>query len=162
MNLRHSARHRGERSVTRSAVLLRSARRAGAHHNLTPTTAFAYRDAPESGFGPGLDEPAATALVIPITAEGVDIFGGEKGSGAFLEAIRSQGGGIILVEARRATTQPLILSVAKPDGTVLLEIALPLAVSAPPSLAVDANRDGQITLPGEDNADAVLIIRAGP
>ncbi len=122
--------------------------------NLTPTTAFAYRDAPASGFGPGLGQPAASAPTQRITADGVDLFTGPTGSSLFLEAIRLRDGGIILIEARQATTQPLILSVQKPDGTVLVEIPLPFMASAPPSLAVDANRDGTIKLASEDASDA--------
>lgn len=121
--------------------------------NLTPTTAFAYRDAPASGFGPGLDQPAASAPTQQITAEeGVDIFNGPTGSAAFLEAIRTRDGGILLIEARRATEQPLILEVTR-NGQLIARIELPLQIFGP-ELAVDANRDGTIKLANEDASDA--------
>lgn len=120
--------------------------------NLTAATAFNYRNAPDTGFGRDLDRPAASAPTLPVTAAGVDLFAGETGSAAFLNAILTRGGGVILVEATKPTDQPLVLEVTK-GSQIVARIELPLSIYSL-SLAVDANRDGTIKLPSEDNSDA--------
>lgn len=113
--------------------------------NLTQKTAFDFRLNPDSGFGPDLDYPARSAPTHWVTADGVDLFGGANGFR--LLAIRNQGA-VILVEARRATAQPLVLEVSR-QGQIAAAITLPLnLISA--QLLVDANRDGEIQSDGSD------------
>jgi hypothetical protein len=114
--------------------------------NLTPATAFSFRGGTlVTGFGPGFDQPAATATTRQITATGIEL------SDAFLERIKHQGGGVILVEGRLVPLHPLVLSVEK-NGVVVAEVNLSLQPVIP-ELGVDANRDGTIKLLSEDGSD---------
>jgi len=124
--------------------------------NLTQATAFDYRDGNQAtGYGPGLDQPVASATTTRISADGVDIFNPPTGSPAFLDTVWSSGGGVILVEGRKFTSSPLVLSVEK-DGVVVSEIQLPLLLT-PGELAVDANRDGVIRFASKDASDATTV-----
>jgi hypothetical protein len=78
-----------------------------------------------TGFGPQLIQNAGQATVVKITATGVEL------PETFLGLVAGPNGaekGIALVEASTATTRPLILSVEKPDGTVMAEMELPLKI----------------------------------
>ena len=119
--------------------------------NLTQATAFDYLSNPESGFGPDLDRAASTAPTIQIKAVGTDIFEGETGSGSFRDLCVRNSGGVILIEARRGSAQPLVLEISR-NGAVVIAIQLPLFVFEA-SLAVDANRDGTIKYASEDASD---------
>lgn len=113
--------------------------------DLTRANAFSYlNDERDYGYGPELDQPLARATVIPVTAAGVEL------SVDFLYRIRDQGRGGILVEARAASSAPLVLTVETATGTAVVRLPLQ-AIAA--SLAVDANRDGEIRLPSEDSSD---------
>jgi len=120
--------------------------------NLTGATAFAYLDSSlTTGFGPGLNQPAATATTQQITAAGVDIFSGPAGSPAFLDAMVNASGGVILIEARQISNKPLLLEISSGDQVIRsLPIGLQISLG---ELAVDANRDGVIKLASEDNSD---------
>lgn len=74
-------------------------------------------------FGLNLDKPAGQAGTRRITAAGVEL------PAPFLAGIKEQDGGVILVEGRAATDKPLVLSVEKPDGTVIAELQLELKIS---------------------------------
>jgi hypothetical protein len=79
-----------------------------------------------TGFGPSFTQGAGEAATQQITASGVDL--SEFGP-AFLDGIKNNDWGVILIEARQATTEPLVLSVEKSDGTVITEIKLHLKIS---------------------------------
>lgn len=64
----------------------------------------------DTGFGPNLAQKAGEATVTKITADGVDLF---ATSPAFQARIQNNDGGVILVEASKATTKPLVLEVRK-------------------------------------------------
>jgi hypothetical protein len=81
---------------------------------------------------------------LPIPRDGVIL------SEAFLERIRYQNQGVILIEARFGSTAPLVLTVETGTGTAL--VSLPLQAFGA-SLALDANRDGTIALASEDASD---------
>lgn len=120
--------------------------------NLTQKKAFDFRMNPDSGFGPGFDQPARAAFTQQITAAGVDIFAGDTGSAAFRDhAIQNQGA-VILIEARQTTTQPLVLEVSR-EGQVAVTLVLPLTIISA-QLLVDANRDGEIKADGSDATSA--------
>jgi len=94
----------------------------------TRSQAFAYlRGNPsglDTGFGPALTQKAGEAIVTKITASGVDLFGA---SPAFLARIQNNDGGVLLVEASKATSKPLVLEVRKGTdviATVQLDIKI--------------------------------------
>ncbi len=114
--------------------------------SLTRATAFSFRDGVQNtGFGPAFDQPSAMATTQQITAQGVEL------SGQFLDRIRNQNQGVILLEGRSAMSRPLLLSVEK-DGVVVAEVTLGLQPQLP-ELGVDANRDGRIRLATDDSTD---------
>ncbi len=73
----------------------------------------------------GLDSPAESSSVTHVTVSGIDLF---ALSPAFLDAIQNHDGGVILVEGRLPTTEPLVLSVETADGTVVSESKLWLSI----------------------------------
>jgi len=83
--------------------------------NLTTDHAYDYRDSQSpTGFGKGLSQPAASATVAPVTADGITLDSG------FLYQIQSQGG-VILLEAITITinANPLVLEIHNSNGTVI-------------------------------------------
>jgi hypothetical protein len=120
--------------------------------NLTQKTAFGFRGNPDWGYGPNLDQPARAAMTQRITASGVQLFEGETGSTAFRDLAVRNGGAVILIEARRGTTEPLVLEVSR-DGQVAVSISLALNISGA-QIRVDANRDGKIESDGSDELNA--------
>jgi hypothetical protein len=116
--------------------------------NLTQVTAFFHLTNPDTGFGPGLDQPARSATTVQITSGGTDIFEGSAGSGAFRDLSVLNKGAVILIEARRATDQPLVLEIIR-GGTTVVEVGIPLSIYNP-QLLVDVNRDGEIKTDGTD------------
>ena len=126
--------------------------------NLTRATAFGYlTDNAGTGYGPGLMQPAMTASTIQITSAGIDLFGGTTGSPAFLDAIQNHEGGVILVEGRTFTSQPLVVEVSQADQNIM-EFTLFAKISLG-EIAVDANRDGVIKFASEDSSDATIAAR---
>jgi hypothetical protein len=124
--------------------------------NLTRATAFSYQDGTlATGFGPVLGQPAASARTQTVTATGVDIF---AGSPAFLDAIQSHDGGVLLIEGRLLTDQPLVLSVEKTGGTVIAEIKLELVGIRGGTLWETSNKANQIFNPTkkDDSTDPGL------
>jgi hypothetical protein len=92
----------------------------------TRAQAFDYlRGTPSSlntGFGPALAQKAGEATVTKITSAGVDLF---ATSPAFQAQIQNNDGGVILVEASKATTKPLVLEVRKgTDVIATVQLAL--------------------------------------
>ncbi|MCX6936686.1 MAG: hypothetical protein NTU80_02125, partial [Verrucomicrobia bacterium] len=89
--------------------------------SLTRATAFDYKTAGPSstGYGAGGSLPATFATTIPITSSGVEL------NGYFLDRIKNQDKGVILVEGRTSSVQPLVLTVEK-DGVSITEISLHL------------------------------------
>jgi hypothetical protein len=115
--------------------------------SLAPAGAAGFRDGGlTTGFGRTLDQTLVGAAPEPITAEGATL------TGLFLDLIKRQGAGVILLESRQSSTAPLIVEVGGPDG-VVCQIALPIN-SVQAELAVDANHDGRIKLANEDPGDA--------
>jgi hypothetical protein len=78
-----------------------------------------------SGFGPHLDQPLGSATVCEISADGVDLFAAAPD---FMELTRSGQGGVVLMEARHATNDPLVLDVER-DGQVFLRLRLHLCIA---------------------------------
>lgn len=77
----------------------------------------------DSGFGLDASQAARNATTWQITAEGVEL------SPEFLKKEGFSAGGVILVECRSATDQPLVLVVEK-DGVVVAELSAALKVGA--------------------------------
>ncbi len=75
-----------------------------------------------TGFGPYFIQAAGVATVQQITAEGVTL------DSAFLTGTRDNGWGVVLVEGRSTTYEPLVLSVEK-DGATIATVSLPLNIS---------------------------------
>jgi hypothetical protein len=73
-----------------------------------------------TGFGPSFNQPAASATTQQITAAGVEL------SSTFLEKMKSQGRGVLLVEGRSPSPKPLVMVVEGPGGTLLAEIPIHL------------------------------------
>lgn len=95
-------------------------------------TAFDYLTDSSATYGPNRNQPLASATVVPITAVGINL------SNDFLKDIREQDKGVILVEAKHWTEQPLVLDVL--DGNTLIDrVYLHIGKMG---LWVDANRDG--------------------
>jgi PGAP1-like protein len=93
------------------------------YSTLTANSAYGYLTSQTStGYGAGLSQPAASATVTQITAAGVTL------DSAFLKQIQGQGG-VILVEGRTPSVQPLVLSVEQ-NGVEVAELSLPLSLSA--------------------------------
>ena len=123
--------------------------------NLKRETAFTYATSTTPDvYGPALNQPAAVALTQRITADGIDLF---AGSPAFLTSVQERNGGVILLEGRQFSNQPLVLEI-KQGGTVLLTVNLAMQISIG-SLAVDANRDGTIKLASEDDSDRTSSVK---
>ncbi len=92
--------------------------------NLTREKAFDYqKKILETGFGPAFVKGSGDAPTEQITAAGVEL------NSAFLDLIKNADGGVILIEGRQATTEPLVLSIEKSDGTVIAELKLHLKIS---------------------------------
>ncbi len=101
---------------------------------LNRSTAFDYLTDTSATYGPSRNQPVSSATVVPITAVGVDL------NTDFLRDIREQDKGVILVEAKHWTEQPLVLDVL--DGNDLLDrVYLHIGKMG---LSVDANRDGDV------------------
>lgn len=82
-----------------------------------------------TGFGPLLAQPASSATVTKVTAAGIDISttGIMTASPAFFDRIANHDGGVLLVEASKATTKPLLLEVRR-GNTVVAELELVLKI----------------------------------
>ncbi len=92
--------------------------------SLTREQAFAYRmGANNTGYGSNLAQSAATATTQQITSGGVEL------SGAFVKGIKDQNRGVILVEGRKPSKEPLMLVIEK-NGSKIAEISLPLVIRA--------------------------------
>lgn len=77
-------------------------------------------------FGSTLDHAAGAADKRIVTADGIDLFALPNG---FADWILNHDGGVILLDGRKTTTSPLVLSVEKSDGTVLAALKLDLSIS---------------------------------
>jgi len=80
------------------------------------------RESPGERFGPDLNQPAATADVLRITPEGTEL------RRSYLDRLLNTGEGVLLIEARAASTAPLILEVES-DDEIVLESSFPLSVA---------------------------------
>jgi hypothetical protein len=110
--------------------------------DLKQYNAFSFRDDPWGyAYGPDFDQPAAEATVLPISQEGVPL------SEDFLNRIRRDNQGVILIEARFSSAAPLVLTIETGTGVAL--VSLPLQTSGL-GLYVDADRDGEIKTEGSD------------
>jgi hypothetical protein len=92
--------------------------------NLKRTEAFDYQHLPlTTGFGDNLQQAPGVATNRRISAAGLEL------PLAFINAISTNEGGVVLIEARAATTAPLRLVVEK-GGVEIAEISLNLKISA--------------------------------
>ena len=112
------------------------------YSSLRPAEAGSYlTNASATGFGENFDQPAATASgVRQLTADGVAL------SRSFLDKIARGEDGVLLFEARQATTQPLRLEVRNLKRTVTA-LELPLQISGAESMYAWVNMRGAA---GED------------
>ncbi len=118
--------------------------------NQTRAEAFDYqKQILATGFGPAFTQAAGSATTEPITATGVTL------NTAFLDRIKNNDGGVILIEGRARTTAPLRLVVEK-DGTEIAEVALHIKISPVEEMfrhvdltGVPRNYDGSVTNPPE-------------
>lgn len=109
--------------------------------NLTRETAFTYQSGTlTTGFGPSFIQPASSATTQPIT-EGIEL------SDDFLNRIKDQNQGVLLIEGRLLTDKPLLLSVEKTDGTVIAEVKLELSTMRVGKLWETANKANQVFNP---------------
>ena len=90
--------------------------------NLSREAAFSYKDSTGIGYGIYLQQHAASATTTQITAAGVEL------SEIFLNNIKNDNKGVILLEGRAPTTKPLVLSVEK-AGVQVAEVSLPLSLA---------------------------------
>lgn len=91
--------------------------------NKTKTQAFDYqKQILTTGFGPAFAQAAGLATTERITAAGVAL------NAAFLDGIKNNDGGTILVEGRVATTAPLRL-VVEQEGIEVAEVVLHIKIS---------------------------------
>jgi hypothetical protein len=83
----------------------------------------------DAGFGPALTQKAGEATVVKLTSAGVNITtpGQPTASPAFFDHIRNNDGGVLLVEASKVTTKPLVLE-ARKGSDVIAELKLELKV----------------------------------
>ncbi len=90
----------------------------------TRATAFKYqRESLTTGFGHQFNSAPGEAASEWIRAAGVELLP------AFLERIQNNDGGVILIEGRKTTDKPLVLSIEK-DGNVLAEVKLELKIDS--------------------------------
>ena len=75
-------------------------------------------------YGPTLSQPVVSAGTMRISAAGVEL------TSDFLTGVKNQDWGVILVETWQPTTKPLVLSVEKSDGTVIVEVKLEIKISS--------------------------------
>jgi hypothetical protein len=95
--------------------------------NLTTETAFSYQGGSlMTGFGPSFGQAASAASKEQITAAGVQL------STAFLNQIQNSNGdqGVILIEGRTPSNQPLVLSVWDANNNEVTEISMPMSLGA--------------------------------
>lgn len=81
-----------------------------------------FTEAQNTGYGPGFDQPLGEAVTHRVTQAGVPL------SQAFLQQLRDENRGILLVEGRAATTAPLLVRV-RWMGTEAFTCSLPLSLS---------------------------------
>lgn len=92
--------------------------------SLAPAQANSYHSQIyTTGFGDSFNEPAHEATTWRVSAEGVAL------SRAFLDRIASGQGGVLLIEGRYASEQPLELVIERPDGAQAAVLQLPLRIS---------------------------------
>jgi chitodextrinase len=85
--------------------------------------ALAYhRELLTTGWGDTFSSAAGSAATHPITAAGTEL------SSAYLDGIQTAGWGVILVEGRAVTDEPLKLCVEQADGTIMAELKLDLRI----------------------------------
>ncbi|MDD2762465.1 MAG: hypothetical protein PHE83_00670 [Opitutaceae bacterium] len=75
-----------------------------------------------TGFGDQFDQAPGNAVTHQITIEGYEL------SSSFLNGVKDNDWGVVLVEGRATTTAPLVLAVEK-EGMTIAELSLPLRIS---------------------------------
>lgn len=92
--------------------------------NLPRTAAFSFRAGTQTtGFGSSLAQPVSSATTQQITSAGVEL------SAAFLNGTKDNNQGVILIEGRKPSNAPLVLTVEQ-NGSTMTEVALPLSIRA--------------------------------
>ncbi len=76
----------------------------------------------DRGFGPDGSLPFGNCPTEPVTADGIEL------AAAFLEGVRSGNRGVLLLEATRASTAPLVVEILY-DGQTVFSSGLPLSLS---------------------------------
>ena len=122
--------------------------------SLSRDRAQAYqRELLTSGFGDTFSSAAGSAVTHPVTADGTDL------SSAFLDGIKTAGWGVILVEGRGVTDEPLRLCVEQADGTIVAELKLELRIRRVEDMfrhlnlrAAVKNYDGTPAVPSDPGA----------
>ncbi|HSH09189.1 MAG TPA: hypothetical protein VK995_02290, partial [Oceanipulchritudo sp.] len=76
----------------------------------------------DSGFGPGMAEPFASATTLPVSSTGVSL------AGDFLQNLQRENRGVLFLEGIRATSEPLVMELIH-DGKVVLTSTFPLSIS---------------------------------
>ena len=90
--------------------------------NLTREAAFLYSDSTGTGYGVSLQQHASSATTTQITPQGVEL------SDLFLNNIKNDNKGVILIEGRAPTDKPLVLTVEE-GGVQVAEVSLPLSLA---------------------------------
>jgi hypothetical protein len=128
--------------------------------SLTRASAFSYRTDTAATYGPSASQTAASATTQHITASGVEL------PTAFLNRIKDQDQGVILVEARGVSAAPLTLVVEK-SGTVIAEVAvnlLTVAITEVISDQISGNECNKLPtayFKGEPNNPMLMATRSG-
>ena len=97
--------------------------------SLTAAQAMDYQRPPAgsgpltTGFGDQFTDAPGVAAKHQVTAAGFEL------SADFLNRILNTDQGVILIEGRRASVQPLVVEVDKADGTTVAQLTLPLQIS---------------------------------
>lgn len=114
-----------------------------------------------TGFGPDLKQAAGVAPSRQITATGIEL--DQKSAKAFFDNIKDGNGGVVLVEGRAATDDPLDL-VVELDGAEIARVSLNLKISRVEDMfrhvdltGVAKNYNGSASTPPE----AIVATRTG-
>ena len=115
-------------------------------------------DHAKTGYGPDFKSPPEKAPVTQITQKGVTL------NKAFLDKITNDGKGVILIDGRTATDQPLVLEITK-NGKPILELTFPIKIAGidqmfrtinlrPDKQGWPTNMDEPKNLPDEELAES--------
>ena len=104
-----------------------------------------------SGFGPAFTQAAGAATTQQITAAGVEL------NTAFLDGIKNNEWGVVLIEGRVTSDKPLVLAVEK-DGTEIAEVSVNIKISPVEKMFRHVNLAGSVK---EYNGTSITPPRPG-